>query len=224
MHSFSLHDLTILMLCILTNLLYIFFQEQIALLKELHWYMENIEFDTLNWFQYGIIVTLRSIIELQLYMKEKLGLPYLLTAHVDQDYHEGFNGQMRGSDGRGGVRNPTHLMLHYRIQRWVTAKILEHPTFCCYDLRETLTEGLKAAKQIANKISIVIPRRLRESEADGMFWAAGFIAKTMKDIQPLGAIEKKATTAHAKNKFTSLINHGGLMMPLKTFLKAQYIY
>ena len=186
--------------------------------------MENIEFDTQNWFQYGIIVTLRSIIELQLYMKEKLGLPYLLTAHVDQDYHEGFNGQMRGSDGRGGVRNPTHLMLHYRIQRWVTAKILEHPTFCCYDLRETLIEGLKASKQIANKISIVIPRRLRESEVDGMFWAAGFIAKEMKDIQPLGAIEKKATTAHAKNKFTSLINHGGLMFPLKTFLKAQYIY
>ena len=74
--------------------------------------MENIEFDTLNWFQYGFIVTLRSIIELQLYMKEKFSLPYLLTAHVDQDYHEGFNGQMRGSDGRGGVRNPTHLQLH----------------------------------------------------------------------------------------------------------------
>ena len=157
-------------------------------------------------------------------MKEKLGLPYLLTAHVDQDYHEGFNGQMRGSDGRGGVRNPTHLQLHYRIQRWVTSKILEHPTFCCYDLQEILTEGLKAPEQIANANPIKIPRKLRESEADGMFWAAGFIAKAMKNIQPLGTIEKYATTAHAKNKFTSLMNHGGLQFPLKTFLKAQYIY
>ena len=90
-------------------------------------------------------------------------------------------------------------------------------------MQETLTEGLKAPKQIANKISIIIPRKLKESEADGMFWAAGFIAKAMKNIQPLGTIEKFATTAHAKNKFTSLMNHGGLMMPLKTFLKTQYI-
>ena len=118
---------------------------------------------------------------------------------------------------------PIFSYIHYRIQRWVTAKILDHPTFCCYDLQETLTEGLKAPKQIANKISIIIPRKLKESEADGMFWAAGFIAKAMKNIQPLGTIEKFATTAHAKNKFTSLMNHGGLMMPLKTFLKTQYI-
>ena len=64
-----------------------------------------------------------------------------------------------------------------------------------------------------------IPRKLSESSVDGMYWAAGFVAMRMKDIQHLGDIERDATNDHAKNSLFKLINRGGAAMPLKTWLK-----
>jgi hypothetical protein len=194
--------------------------------------MENSIFENSNWFQNGILVTLKSIIQLQKHMYEKLGLPYLQCANVDQDYHEGFNGQMRVSTGKGGVRNPNHVELNYRIQHWVTSKILDDKNFRnfvtyidgvklegIFGLQRILSSNLKAQK-FDNDIELPhIPRFLSESAVDGMYWAAGFVAMRMKGIQDLGDIEKRATNDHAKNTFTKLMNHGGLMMPLKTWLK-----
>ena len=66
-------------------------------------------------FQEGTIVTLRAIRGLQNYLRENLGLPYLLTSHVDQNYQESLHGQLKG--GRGGVSRPTALAFNYRIAR-----------------------------------------------------------------------------------------------------------
>ena len=198
----------------------ILFQEQIAILHELLWYLEHTEFETLNWWQTGMIITIKSFIQLQDYMYKKLGLPYLLGKSVDQDYHEGFNGQMRLSTGKGGVRNPTHLELNYRIQHWVTGKILEDKNFRIFELEPILIKYLELPKQKEKIRFITIPRKLKESAADGMFWAAGFIAFRMKEVQPeLGTLEKYATDDHAKNTFFSLMNHGGAQVPTNVFLK-----
>ena len=193
--------------------------------------MENSVFENTNWFQNGILVTLKSIIKLQQHMYEKLGLPFLQCSHVDQDYHEGLNGQLRGSDGRGGVRNPSHLKLNYRLQRWVTAKILDDKVFRkmvsyidgnklegIFQLQRTLTSCLELPKKHKEIEWCRIPRRLTESSVDGMYWAAGFVAMRMKDIQHLGDIERDATEDHAKNSLFKLINRGGAAMPLKTWL------
>ena len=193
-----------------------------AILKELLDYLENTEFETLNWWQIGMIVTIKSFIQLQDYMYKKLGLPYLMGKNVDQDYHECFNGQMRFATGKGGVRNPTHLELNYRIQHWVTEKILDDKNFCVYDLEPILIKYLELPKKDKDKKIgiVVIPRRHKESTADGMFWAAGFIACKMKGIQPeLGTIEKYATDDHAKNTHFSMMNRGGATVPTKVFLK-----
>ena len=197
----------------------ILFQEQIAVLHELLYYLEHTEFDTLNWWQTGMIVTIKSFIQLQDYMYKKLGLPYLLGKSVDQDYHEGFNGQMRLSTGKGGVRNPSHLQLNYRIQHWVTGKILEDKKFCIFDLEPILIKYLELPKQDQKIRFVKIPRNLKESAADGMFWAAGFIAFRMKEVQSLGTIQRYATNDHAKNTFFSLMNRGGATVPTKVFLK-----
>ena len=211
---------------------YYIFQEQIAILHELRYYMENCVFENSNWFQNGILVTLKSIIQLQKHMYEKLGLPYLQCANVDQDYHEGFNGQMRVSTGKGGVRNPNHVELNYRIQHWVTSKILDDKNFRnfvtyidgvklegIFGLQRILSSNLKAQK-FENDIEMpTIPRFLSESAVDGMYWAAGFVAMRMKGIQNLGDIEKRATKDHAKNTFTKLMNLGGLTLPLITWLQ-----
>ena len=66
-------------------------------------------------FQDGTIVTLRSFRGLQTYLREDLGLPYLLGSHVDQNYQESLHGQLKG--GRGGVSRPTALAFNYRIAR-----------------------------------------------------------------------------------------------------------
>ena len=167
-----------------------------------------------------MIVTIRSFIQLQDYMYKKLGLPFLMGKNVDQDFHEGFNGQMRFATGKGGVRNPSHLQLNYRIQKWVTGKMLENKNFCIYDLESILVKNLELPKQDEKIPFIKIPRNLKESAADGMFWACGFIAYKMKEIQPnLGTIQKYATNDHAKNTFFSLMNHGGAKVPTKVFLK-----
>ena len=55
-----------------------------------------------------------------------------------------------------------------------------------------------------------------------MYWAAGYVALRMKNIQILGAYERDATNDHAKNTFTKLMNMGGLTLPLKTWLKDYY--
>ena len=67
-------------------------------------------------FQDGIIVTKRSIVGLQTYVREKHNLPYLLTSHVDQNYQESLHGQLKNG-GRGGVTRPTALQFNYRIAR-----------------------------------------------------------------------------------------------------------
>ena len=197
------------------------FQEQKSILEELLDKLEKIEFETLNWWQNGMIVTIRSFIQLQDYMYKKLGLPFLMGKNVDQDYHEGFNGQMRFATGKGGVRNPSHLALNYRIQKWVTGKMLENKNFCIYDLESILVKNLELPKQDEKIPSIIkIPRKLKESAADGMFWACGFIAYKMKEIQPcLGTIQRYATNDHAKNTFFNLQNRGGATVPTKVFLK-----
>ena len=47
-------------------------------------------------FQDGTVVTLRAFRGLQTYLREKLGLPYLLASHVDQNYQESLHGQLKG--------------------------------------------------------------------------------------------------------------------------------
>ena len=93
-------------------------QEQISLLKELESYMLTMKFPNPQqiYFQDGIIITIRSIIGLQNYLREKHSLPYLLTSQVDQNFQESLHGQLR-NDGVGGDRRPTGLALSYRIAR-----------------------------------------------------------------------------------------------------------
>ena len=67
-------------------------------------------------FQDGTVVTLRAFRGLQTYLREKLGLPYLLGSHVDQNYQESLHGQLK-NNGRGGVSRPTALAFNYRIAR-----------------------------------------------------------------------------------------------------------
>lgn len=93
-----------------------FLQQQVAVLREFEFYMENTIFGA-NKFQKGAIITVNSLIGLQKYMNEKYGIKYLMCSHVDQDYLESFNGTLRLADGRGGVRRPTYLQLNYRLQR-----------------------------------------------------------------------------------------------------------
>ena len=80
-------------------------------------YMENTVFSRENKFQKGMVIWIKSLIGLHKYMQQTYQIPYLMTSHVNQDYLESFNGDMRLSDGRGGVRRPTLLQLNYRIQR-----------------------------------------------------------------------------------------------------------
>ena len=82
--------------------------------------MKNTKFGR-NKFSKGSIITVNSVINLQLYIEKNFGVKYLMTSHVDQDYVESFIGSMRLSDGRGGVRKPTYLNLNYRIQRKILA-------------------------------------------------------------------------------------------------------
>ena len=181
--------------------------------------MENTEFSGMNWFQIGMIITLLSIIKLQKHMYEKLRLPYLQGSHVDQDFHEGMNGQLKGSDGRGGVKNPSHLTLMYRLQRFVTGKILDDKNHNIFELQPILEKNLELPQKAEKVILVKIPRRLSESAADGMYWAAGFIAFKVKKIQKLGDYQHNATNDHAKNTFASLMNRGGITLPLKSWLK-----
>ena len=93
-------------------------QEQKAVLSELAFYMENTKWgETEVYFPKGMLITIKSLLDLQHYLKERFNLPYLLTHKVDQDYHEHFIGEMRSSDGKGGNRRPTALQLNYRISR-----------------------------------------------------------------------------------------------------------
>ena len=203
------------------------YEEQSKILNELKWYMENMKFcnpnSYVNYFRKGIICTIINIFALHSYMKEHLNLPYLMTSHVDQDYQESYNKKMRAADGRGGNRNPTGLQLNYRIAKDIACSILNDEFsrskgFSIFDMKDELSKDLKKEKFCDDSL-IMIPRKIKESEADGIFWGAGFVAFKMKDIQPLGAYERDATTAHAKNKFTSLVNRGNLQLPLKTWLK-----
>ena len=68
------------------------------------------------YFQDGIIITIRSIISLQTYLRDKHNLPYLLTSRCDQNFQESLHGVLR-NDGAGGDRRPTGLALSYRIAR-----------------------------------------------------------------------------------------------------------
>ena len=78
-----------------------YFDEQIAVLMELYWYMENTKFHSpLNYFQSGMLVTINSLLGLQKYLQEKFDLPYLLTSKVNNDHHERFIGIMR----QGGIQ------------------------------------------------------------------------------------------------------------------------
>lgn len=103
-------------------------QEQKAVLNELAWYMENCKFGE-NYFANGMLITIKSLLDLQEYLKEEFGVPYLLTHKVDQDYHEHFIGDMRSSDGRGGVRRPTALQLNYRISRYSSSELFYQAYF-----------------------------------------------------------------------------------------------
>ena len=97
-------------MCIVTK-------EQISILKELENYMLTMKFPSSQiHFQNGTIITIRGIIGLQKYLREKLNLPYLLTSRCDQNYQESLHSQLR-NDGAGGNRRPTGLALSYRIAR-----------------------------------------------------------------------------------------------------------
>ena len=99
-------------------------QEQIANLKELENKFLTIKFrdsvtnevSTQIKFQEGMIVTLRSVPELQLYLKEKHNLPWLMTSHCDQNYQESLHGQLKNGS-RGRVSRPSALVFNYRIAR-----------------------------------------------------------------------------------------------------------
>ena len=56
-------------------------------------------------------------------------------------------------------------------------------------MKETLQKDLDLPNQTSetDPKPIKIPRRLSESESDGMFWAAGYVAHRMRNIQNLGA-------------------------------------
>ena len=67
-------------------------------------------------FQDGMIVTKRSIVGFQNYVRKKHNLPYLMTSHVDQNYQESLHGQLKNG-GKGGVTRPSALEFNYRIAR-----------------------------------------------------------------------------------------------------------
>ena len=151
-------------------------------------------------------------------MKEKYDLPYLMTSRLDQNYLEGFNSKMRLADGRGANRDPTALMLNYRVARSLTVSILEDESFNIFKLKNPLQKDLELPDQSSDIQPVKIPRKLSESQKDGIFWAAGYIAHRMRKVQSLGAYQRDATTDHAENKFTTSLNGGGLVYPLKTWL------
>ena len=198
------------------------YNKQFGILNQLHTLMRKIKFSSPQiYFQAGIIRTIQSILALHDHMKWKLNLPYLMTSHCDQNYTEAFNGQIRLGNG-SGVRNPTSLTLNYRIAKKLACSIIEDESFYIFDLEEILQQDLDLHKFTA--LSKQVPgvrllRSLKESQADGMYWAAGYVALRMKNIQILGAYESDATNDHAKNTFTKLMNMGGLTLPLKTWLR-----
>ena len=70
------------------------------------------------------------------------------------------------------------------------------------------------------KTSVKIPRKYQECEAEGEYWAVGFIAKKMSKVNPnLGAYAHNATREHAVSKYANIINRGGITMPTKSFLR-----
>ena len=77
-------------------------------------------------------------------------------------------------------------------------------------MKDALLDDINQIKPDFGTTSIKIPKKFRESEADGMFWAAGFVAFKMKHIQNLGAYQHNAKKNHAKNTITSHMNCGGL--------------
>ena len=86
--------------------------------------MKNSTFPGTNHFQKGIQTTIKSLYDLQKYLKDTFNLPYLLTSRVDQDHHEHFIGEMRGGDGSGGVRRPNALRLNYRLSRYCCSELV----------------------------------------------------------------------------------------------------
>ena len=207
----------------LKSALRIYYQEQCEVLNELKWYMQNTDFKPTvsapNYFQKGIIRTIDSIFGLHAFMRDKLNLPYLMTSKCDQNYVEMFNKTMRSADGKGGVRNPTGLQLMYRVARSLTVSILEDETFNIFDLKDEVLMDLQRPENKFDTSIIKIPRNISETEMDGMYWGAGFVAFRMKEIQNLGTYVQKSTRDYAKNKFAALLNRGGLQIPLKTWLK-----
>ena len=68
-----------------------------------------------------------------------------------------------------------------------------------------------------SEVKFKIPLKLKEAELDGLDWGCGYVAKRMKKVQNLGDFTFNATPEHAKVKFTSMINRGGLTIPTKTW-------
>ena len=87
------------------------------------------------------------------------------------------------------------------------------------DLKPILMRDLESPEQNIEQINVKIPRKLKESESDGLFWGAAYVAQRCRNVQDLGAYEKDATNLHAKNKFTTLINRGGLTVPTNKWLQ-----
>ena len=54
------------------------------------------------------------------------------------------------------------------------------------DMKDELKREISSPIEKNDTVPIQIPRKLKESEADGLFWGAGYVAHRMKSVQNLG--------------------------------------
>ena len=76
-----------------------------------------------------------------------------------------------------------------KFLRHITVKFCQDENFKVMDLKAPLTAELEKMKfKDMPDIKFRIPFKLREAEADGQDWACGYVAKRMRDVQPLGKV------------------------------------
>ena len=170
-----------------------------------------------NDFQLGFIISINGILDLHHLLKTDYNLPYLKCSHVDQDYVESCFGQIR-DDSRGGRRRPSALGLGYRLARFIIDRIYEDKSpISVFELKESLVIP-PVGESLPNTPLPNIPRKYLECKKNGLHWIAGFIARRYRNVQPeLGAYTKDVTFKHENNKFTSVLNRGGLTIPTKSW-------
>ena len=198
------------------------FMQQRDILMMMIEYFEKLKFSgKKKKFQRGGIISIKSVIALQKKLKEEYDLPFLLTSHTTQDFEESFFATMRSMGGSNND-NPSPLQFNYRVGRHLCSKFLEDEKFDIFSLKDVLAHndhGVSDSHDEAEgefDLQREIPLTLKESQSEGLFWIAGYVAFKMKSVRPdLGSLKNDDDDNQASSAFVDLVNRGGLRYPSK---------